>query len=58
MINIDVNVSYISHENNLLNPMVMNVKQREFLDRLLGLVMETLIEPNSNAIIFAKRLSL
>jgi hypothetical protein len=116
---IDVNVSYLPDENDLLNPILVNVKSEDFLDRLLGcvygqalgdayglstefltraqvesmypdrmqlipfpgyiqtpharrwkqgdwtddtdqwvLVMETLIEPNSDATIFARKLSL
>jgi ADP-ribosylglycohydrolase len=116
-----VSVSYLSKEDDLLKPILVNVKQRDFLDRLLGciygqalgdayglstefqtrtqiestysdpdpmqlipfpdyiqtpharrwkqgdwtddtdqwvLVMETLIGPNSNAITFARKLSL
>ncbi len=116
---IDTRVSYLPDDNDLLNPVLVNVKKRDFLDRLLGcvygqalgdayglstefetcakinsiypdsgqlipfpdyiqtpharrwkrgdwtddtdqwvLVMETLIEPNNNTVIFARKLSM
>jgi ADP-ribosylglycohydrolase len=34
----DVRVSYLPHEEDLLNPILVNMKQRDFLDRLLGCI--------------------